>query len=114
MNPIRKRNQQIADVLPGLEVPRGVSVRAFAPDDFRTVQALTAAEGWTTPTERPEQTLTAWIGSWPSLVAEDDGGNVIGFLRALTDGEITTYIGEIIVAQGHRGSGIGRLLMEVR
>ena len=74
MHSVRERNQQIADALRAVEAPRGTSVRAFAPEDFPAVQALTASEGWTTPTERPEQTLTAWIGCWPALVAENDGG----------------------------------------
>lgn len=113
MRSFSDRDQQVADAMAQVSTPEGFGVRPFRADDFAVVQAMTTSEGWTTPSERPEQTLSAWMASWPSLVATDDQGTVVGFLRALTDGEITTYIGEIIVAKSQRGAGVGRLLIQV-
>ena len=37
---------------------------------------------------------------------------VIGFVRALTDGEVTMYIAEAVVEPERREQGIGRALLE--
>lgn len=42
-----------------------------------------------------------------------DGNKVVGLVRALSDGKITTYIAEIIVDINYRGKGIGKALLEV-
>ncbi len=94
-----------------LKLPPGVTIRPWEEADFPAVQRLSAAEGWLTPLERPEAALAAWQRSWPTLVAVA-GQEVIGFCRALSDGVVTTYIAEALVAQGWRGQGIGAALLE--
>ncbi len=37
---------------------------------------------------------------------------VIGFVRALTDGEVTMHIAEVVVEPERREQGIGRALLE--
>jgi len=59
-----------------------------------------------------EEALIAWRNSWPALVATD-GEAVIGFVRALTDGEVTMYVAELLVDEKWRGKGIGSLLLEM-
>ncbi|MBT4101656.1 MAG: GNAT family N-acetyltransferase [Gemmatimonadetes bacterium] len=108
-----ERYQQLSEALAAAKTPKGITVRSFAREDFPILQSMTAAEGWTTPSERPDQTLSGWLDSWPVLVAEDRSKEVIGFLRAMTDGEISTYVGELIVARNHRGAGVGKLLIAV-
>ncbi|HEY7359079.1 MAG TPA: GNAT family N-acetyltransferase [Ktedonobacterales bacterium] len=93
-------------------LPPGVTIRSWEEADFSAVQRLSAAEGWPTPLERPEAALDAWQRSWPALVAVAEQ-DVIGFCRALSDGSVTTYIAEVLVAQGWRGQGIGSALLEV-
>lgn len=61
------------------------------------IQHLSVAEGWTTPADRPDDALAAWRHSWPSLVALHEG-TVIGYSRGLSDGAVTTYIAEVLVA----------------
>ena len=102
---------QIAFLLKDLNLPDGINLREWAPADFPVIQALSSAEGWTTPQSRPVEALRAWQNSWPVLVLTADE-KIIGFLRALSDGEITTYIAEVLIAPEWRGQGLGTLLLE--
>ena len=113
MNDGPERQEQIDEALDGRAIPVGLEIRAFVAEDFPAVQALSTAEGWTAPSDRPEETLAAWVNSWPALVAVDGSGAVVGFLRALTDGEVTTYVCEILVVSEKRGQGLGAMFMEV-
>lgn len=109
MLPLEKRPRR--DPSPGARgLPPGVSVRAWRLSDFPAVQRLARAEGWGTPIERPTEALRAWRRSWPALVATE-GDAVIGFLRAVSDGAVTTYVAELLVASSHRGAGLGTALL---
>ncbi|OGG50913.1 MAG: hypothetical protein A3F84_00090 [Candidatus Handelsmanbacteria bacterium RIFCSPLOWO2_12_FULL_64_10] len=103
---------QVEAAFAHVSLPPGVSIRAWSEADFAGIQRLSAAEGWPTPNERPEESLTSWRNAWPTLVATD-GEAVIGFVRALTDGEITMYIAELLVVPERRGQGLGRALLDV-
>lgn len=91
--------------------PPGITIRPFAEADFAAIQRLSAAEGWPTPVERPREALAAWQRSFPALVAVE-GEQVIGFLRALSDCTVTTYVCELLVALKYRNRGIGHVLLE--
>lgn len=92
-------------------LPPGVTVRAWTESDFPAIQRLASAEGWPTPQDRATEAMAAWRKSWPALVATH-GEDVVGFLRALTDGAVTTYVCEVLVVPAWRGRGIGRALIE--
>ena len=55
----------------------------------------------------------AWKNSSIAIVAVAEGGKIVGLIRALTDGEITTYIAELLVNKDYRGKGLGKSLIDV-
>lgn len=76
------------------------------------MRALLCANGW-------EHRLgdDAWLASLlaasRSLVAVE-GGEIVGFARAVTDGLSNGYLSMVVVADGHRNQGIGsRLVREL-
>jgi GNAT superfamily N-acetyltransferase len=106
-----ERQTQVEKAVAGLTLPGSVGIRAWLETDFAAIQQLSTATGWPTPVERPYEALNAWGASWPTLVLVN-GPEVIGFLRALTDGQVTTYIAEVLVSPQWRGQGLGQALIE--
>jgi ribosomal protein S18 acetylase RimI-like enzyme len=94
-----------------VELPIGICLRVWCEGDFPAIQRLSSAEGWPTPERRPDEALAAWKASWPALVALE-ADQVVGFVRALTDGAITLYVMELLVAPAQQRKGIGRLLLD--
>ncbi len=105
------RQKQLEAALKVLKLPPGIQLRCWTETDFPDIQRLSTLQGWPTPHNRPEEALIAWRHSWPALVVTE-GERVIGFVRGMTDGEITMYIAELLVEPSYRGKGIGRLLMD--
>jgi ribosomal protein S18 acetylase RimI-like enzyme len=106
-----ERKRQLADALSQMTLPEGIEIRPWTVADTSAIQRISSAEGWPSPTERPDETLFAWQHSWPTLVAVD-GETVVGFVRGITDGAITMYIAEMAVDAQQRGRGIGRALLD--
>ena len=111
MRDLRRRQEQLEIALKTLSIPAGFQLRAWQDTDFPVIQRLTAQQGWTTPTSRPEESLLAWQHSWPALTVTE-GEQVIGFVRTLTDGEVTTFIADLLVDPRYRRRGLGHLLLE--
>ena len=78
------REDQVKATRSHISFPPGISIRPWTEADFPAIRRLSAAEGWPTPNERPDDALTSWRNAWPALVAAD-GDAVIGFVRALLD-----------------------------
>jgi ribosomal protein S18 acetylase RimI-like enzyme len=106
-----KQAQHVQQATSKLQLPATISIRAWREEDFTKIQHLSNMEGWPTPENRPQETLAAWQQSWPTLVAVQNT-QIIGFLRGLTDGSITTYIMEFLVDPEFRRRGIGQALLE--
>lgn len=90
--------------------PTDFYIRAWTEKDFPVVRELAIAEGWSTPKLRPDEALAAWRNSRPALVAEHDG-QVVAFLRGLTDGAVTLYVAELLVSRDWRSRGFGSALL---
>jgi ribosomal protein S18 acetylase RimI-like enzyme len=84
--------------------------RPISPEHYEDVRRFLSAVGWghrvgdaqrfKTMMERADRTVVAF-----------EGGRVVGFARALTDGVSNGYISMVAVAEDARGRGIGRELV---
>lgn len=89
------------------------ALRVIAYDTDMT--GLTAAdldgffEGWPAA-PAPAALVRVLRGSSLAVVARDDG-RVVGFVNALSDGELAAFISLLEVRESHRGSGIGSELV---
>ena len=110
MSDSHTRQKQLEVALMTMSIPPGIQLRCWSEKDFPDIQRLSTLQGWPTPRNRPDEALAAWQHSWPALVVTE-GERVIGFVRGITDGEITTYIADLLVHANYRGKGIGRLLV---
>ncbi len=107
-----EHQQQLTIALAQVTLPSRIEIRAWSEAEFPTIQRLSSAEGWTSPTQRSTDSLLAWQHSWPALIAVE-GEMIVGFVRGLTDGTITMYIADMAVDMRLRGRGIGRALLDV-
>lgn len=66
------------------------------------------AEGWTSFSQNKMTSLL--VGS--SYLVVEGNGEIVAFARYLTDGVLTTFVAEILVAPDFRGQGIGKMLVD--
>lgn len=88
-----------------------IVIRPYKESDFSGIHKLNEQEGWSNLVANQQQTQAAWNGSNLAVVAEQDG-QLVGCLRALTDGAVTLYVCELLIEKSRRGSGIGGMLMD--
>lgn len=112
MTGITRKQQHLESVLRTQPLPADIHLRGWQATDFPAIQRLSNAEDWPTPNNRPEEALRSWEHSEPALVLYKDA-RLIGFVRGLTDGEVTTYITELLVDANYRNKGYGRLLLDI-
>lgn len=99
-------------LLSQLALPEGITIRAFIESDFPWLQKLYEKEGWMTLVNRPGDGLMAWSHSSIACIALHDD-RIIGCIRAISDGSISTYIAELLVDTQYRGKGIGTKLIQL-
>jgi ribosomal protein S18 acetylase RimI-like enzyme len=87
-----------------------VLIRNYNVEDFHSILNIYEAEGWSTLVNREDELRMAFDQSTCVLVAVI-GDEIVGFLRALSDGMVTTFICELIIAGHVRGAGIGKKLI---
>ncbi|MFC3927533.1 GNAT family N-acetyltransferase [Streptococcus caprae] len=82
-------------------------IRLANKTDISQLFTLYKSEGWHSFSEDKIRTL---FNSSTYLVLENDG-ELIAFARCLTDGAVTTFVAELLVAKDYRGRGMGKLLI---
>lgn len=87
-----------------------MDIRPIQPDEIEAARRLLADNGWGLRVQDPAVFRQLLDRSQLALVAVDDG-QVVGFLRALTDGLFNGYLSMVVVAASHRGRGIGTALV---
>ncbi len=69
--------------------------------------------GWPNPPS-PQTHLELLANSYETVLAMDDeSGNVVGFITAISDGVLSAYIPLLEVLPAYRGQGIGRNLVHI-
>jgi ribosomal protein S18 acetylase RimI-like enzyme len=99
-----------ADAAPPAVQVRPIDLRE--PAELEAARALLAANGWGERVADPA-VFAALVGrSALALVAVDEAGRVLGFLRALSDGVFNGYISMVVVDAAQRRRGVGRALVQ--
>ncbi|ARC84819.1 hypothetical protein U732_4022 [Clostridium argentinense CDC 2741] len=87
--------------LSNIELMEGVSFRRFKESDFSSIQNLYKEEKWMTFINREKDSLESWKNSSIAIVAVEVD-KIVGLVRGFTDGNITTFIAEIIVHKDYK------------
>jgi GNAT superfamily N-acetyltransferase len=77
---------------------------------FKDIQELNRAEGWTQLVERNDETFNAWKNSNVAYVVIKNE-RIEGYIRGLTDENVTIYICEMLISKNLRGQGVGSKLL---
>ena len=88
-----------------------IEYREAGPDDYETVRQFLADNGWEKRVADLERFQKMMMNASRAVVALD-GGRVVGFARAITDGASNGYIGTVAVEENRRGQGIGRQMVK--
>ena len=68
--------------------------------------------GWPDPPDPLRHLEILERSSYVCLAIDDGSGQVVGFINAISDGILSAYIPLLEVRLSHRGTGIGRRLVE--
>ena len=88
-----------------------MDIHPIQPSEVESARLLIEAAGWSRRDTDPDRFNRLLARSSVSLVAVEEG-QVVGFLRALTDGMSNGFIPMVVVAESHRKRGIGRALVK--
>ena len=85
-------------------------IRPIRPEEVNAARLLLAGHGWTRKVVDAAKFETLVQRSQVALVAVQND-QVVGFIRAITDGIYNGYISMVVVAKDYQGRGIGSALM---
>jgi GNAT superfamily N-acetyltransferase len=89
-----------------------VEIVPFNRNHLEAVMHLCEVQGWPSYLEDAERTWRALTAPGVITVVAVDDDKIIGFTTMLTDGEISSYLSLIAVAEEYRSRGIARRLVE--
>jgi len=87
-----------------------MEIRDIGDSEIEAARRLLRAAGWMDRVSDANEFRQLIARSSRSIVAVEDG-EVIGFLRALTDGMSNGYISMVVVDEKYRCKGVGRVLV---
>ena len=85
-------------------------IRPVRPSEMEACRLLLQANHWG-PRVADAAIFADLVRRSPVAIVAVERGQVIGFLRALTDGLFNGYISMVVVDQAHRGQGVGTALV---
>src|SRR5437867_3086882 len=88
-----------------------IEFRPAQPGDHEAIRQLLTDAGWGERVKDPQR-IRAYVERASRTVVAVDDTRVVGFVRALCDDVSNGYISMLVVAEGLRGRGIGRGLVE--
>ncbi len=88
-----------------------MEIRAICRNEIEAARQLLLSAGWDRKVSDAEEFAKLISQSQLALVAVS-GEQVVGFIRALTDGMTNGYISMVVVSEALRGTGIGRALVQ--
>ena len=86
-------------------------IRTIQPAEIEAARGLLQKNGWGLRVA-DSQLFANLISRSPIAIVAVEANEVVGFLRALTDGLFNGYISMVVVAEAHRGKGIGSALVK--
>jgi len=87
-----------------------MDIRDIRESEIEAARRLLVRADWDDRVANAEEFHQLVLRSSRAIVAVEDD-DVIGFLRALTDGMTNGYISMVVVAEKHRRKGVGRALV---